>query len=104
MPVGSSTSHAGAPSTARIPDPVVAGDRVAIPAGSSVHGRVSEAVPAKRGLSDKAGTLSLSFDRVVTPAGFGATMSATLTSAAHRSTQKTAGIIGGGAAGGALPG
>ncbi len=102
--IGSSTSRAGDTFTARITDPVIVGDRVAIPAGSAVHGRVSEAIPAKKGLSDKQGSLSLSFDRVVTPAGFVAPMSAAMTSVAPRSGKKTAEIIGGSAAGGALLG
>jgi tRNA A-37 threonylcarbamoyl transferase component Bud32 len=102
--VASSSSHPGDEFTARITSPVVVGDRVAIPAGSSVHGRVSGATPAKKGLGDKAGSLSLSFDRVVTPDGLGAPMSAAMTSVAPKSGKKTAGIIGGGAAGGALLG
>jgi len=102
--VGSASSHAGDTFTARIVDPVVAGDRVAIPPGSSVHGRVSDALPAGKGLRDKAGSLSLLFDRVVTPAGLGAPMSASMTSVAPKSGKKTAGIIGGSAAGGALLG
>ncbi len=102
--LGSSSSHAGDTFTATITGPVVVGDRVAIPAGSTVHGRVSEATPAKKGLSNKAGSLSLSFDRVVTPDGLGAPMSADMTSVAPKSGRKTAGIIGGGAAGGALLG
>ncbi len=101
-PVGSSSSHAGDTFTARITDPVVAGDRVAIPSGSSVHGRVSEAIPAKKGLRDKAGSLSLMFDRVATPAGINAPMSASLSKVAPKSGKKTAAMIGGGAAGGAL--
>jgi tRNA A-37 threonylcarbamoyl transferase component Bud32 len=103
-PVGSASSHAGDSFTARITDPVVAGDRVAIPAGSSVHGRVSEAIPAKKGFGDKAGSLSLSFDRVATPVGTNAPMSAALTRVAPKSGKKTAAIIGGSAAGGALLG
>jgi len=102
--VGSSSSHAGDSFTARITDPVVAGDRVAIPAGSRVHGRVSEAIPARKGFSDKAGSLSLAFDRVVTPVGSGAPMSAAMTRVGSKSGKKTAGIIGGSAAGGALLG
>ena len=78
-PIGSSTNRVGDPFTARITDPVVTGDRVAIPAGSSVDGHVLQAIPAKKGLSEKAGSLSLSFDRVVTPAGSGASMSAVVT-------------------------
>ena len=102
--VGSSSSHAGDPFTARITDPVIAGDRVAIPAGSRVHGRVGEAIPAKKGLSDKGGSLTLSFDRVMTPGGLDAPMTAAMTSVAPKSGKKTAGIIGGSAAGGALLG
>ena len=104
VPVGSSASHAGDTFTARITDPVVAGDRVALPAGSVVHGHVNDAVPARKGLSQKGGSLGLSFDRVVTPSGMGTPMTATLSSIAPKSTKKTAGAIGGGAAGGALLG
>jgi hypothetical protein len=102
--VGSSSSHTGDGFTATITDPVVAGGRVAIPAGSSVHGRVSEAIAARKGLSDKAGSLRLSFEQVVTPDGTGAPMSAAMTRAGAKSGKKTAGIIGGSAAGGALLG
>ena len=103
-PLGSSSSRIGDSFTARITQAVVSGDRVVIPAGSSVHGVVTEAIPAKKGLANKAGTLSLSFDRVMTPGGFGAPMSAALTRVGSKSTKKTAGIIGGSAAGGALLG
>ena len=102
--VGSAQSRAGDNLTARVTDPVVMGSRVVIPAGSRVHGRVVEATPAKKGLADKAGSLSLSFDSVSTPVGFGATMSATLTSAGAGSGKRTATAIGGGAVGGALLG
>jgi Protein kinase domain len=102
--VGSGSSRAGDNLTARVTDPVVVGSRVVIPAGSRVHGRVAEATPAKKGLADKAGSLRLSFDSVSTPVGFGAAMSATLTSAGSGSGKRTAAAIGGGAAGGALLG
>jgi tRNA A-37 threonylcarbamoyl transferase component Bud32 len=102
--IGSSSSHAGDGFTARITEPVLAGDRVAIPVGSSVHGLVSQAIPAKKGLGDKAGTLSLSFDRVMMPAGSSISISSTMTRVASGSGKKTAGIIGGSAAGGALLG
>jgi len=103
-PLGSSLSHAGDTFTARITQAVVSGDRVVLPAGSIVHGLVSEAIPARKGLSNKAGSLSLAFDRVATPDGNGAPMSAALTRAGAKSGKKTAGIIGGSAAGGALLG
>jgi predicted Ser/Thr protein kinase len=102
--VGSSSSHAGDPFTARTTAAVVIGNRVGIPAGSVVHGHVRDAVPAKKGLSDKAGSLTLSFDKVVTPSGLAVPMSATLTRVAPKSTKKNAAAIGGGAAGGALLG
>ena len=102
--VGSSSSQAGDGFTARITEPVLTGDRVAIPVGSSVRGRVSEAIPAKKGLGDKSGSLSLSFDRVTTASGAGGPISATFTKVASGSGKKTAGIIGGSAAGGALLG
>jgi tRNA A-37 threonylcarbamoyl transferase component Bud32 len=102
--VGSAMSRAGDTFTARVTDPVVVGDRVAIPAGSTVHGRVSEAIPAQKGLSDKAGSLSLSFDGVRTPDGLEAPMSAAMSRIGGKSGKKTAGIIGGSAAGGALLG
>jgi hypothetical protein len=80
------------------------GSRVVLPAASRVHGRVVEATPARKGLADKAGSLTLSFDSVSTPVGFGAAMSATLTSAGSGSGKRTAATIGGGAVGGALLG
>jgi hypothetical protein len=102
--VGSASSHPGDAVTARILDPVIVGERVALPAGSRVHGRVSDAVPARKGLREKAGGLTLSFERVVTPIGAGASISETLTRIGSGSGNKTAAAIGGGAAGGALLG
>jgi len=102
--VSSTASQAGDTFTARTTDPVVVGNRVAIPSGSAIHGQVSEVVPARKGLKEKEGTITLSFDKVVTPAGFSAPMSAGVASIAPKSTKKTAGIIGGSAAGGALLG
>mgnify|MGYP003579596840 CR=1 FL=1 len=101
--VGSGTSQVGDTFTARTTEPVVVGDRVAIPAGSTIRGQVSAVTPAKKGLSDKGGMLTLSFDKVETPSGFSAPMSGTISSLA-KSGKKTAGIIGGSAAGGAILG
>ena len=103
-PISSASSQAGDTFTARTTDPVVVGNRVAIPSGSTVHGQVSQVVPARKGLKEKEGLLTLSFDKVVTPAGFSAPMSAGIAGVAPKSTKKTAGIIGGSAAGGALLG
>ncbi len=102
--VGSASSHVGDRITARLSQPVMSGDRVAIPAGSTLHGEVASVAPAKKGLSDKSGSLTLAFDRIVTPSGSTVPMAATLTVTAPKSTKKTAGVIGGSAAGGALLG
>jgi hypothetical protein len=101
--LNSATSQTGDTFSVKTDDPVVVGDRVAIPAGSIIHGQVTDVVPAKKGLQDKGGALTLSFDKVVTPSGFSAPMAATLTGVG-KSGKKTAGIIGGSAAGGAVLG
>jgi hypothetical protein len=103
--VGSETSQVGDSLTATTIVPIMIGDRIAIPAGSIIRGRVTEVVPGTKGLhiSEKGGSVVLSFDNVTTPRGNSEAMSASLTSMAS-STGKTAGIIGGSAAGGALLG
>ena len=102
--VGSATSQVGQSVTARVTDPVVVAGREVIPAGSRLLGRVVAATPAKKGLGDKAGSITLAFERLATPGGSGSPMAATLTRAGRSSGGKTAGAIGGGAAGGALLG
>jgi hypothetical protein len=77
---------------------------VAIPAGSTIHGTVSTVVPATKGLKDKAGLVTLVFDKVVTPYGFRASISASLTSTGASSVGRNTAVIGGGAAGGAILG
>jgi len=99
----SATSQPGDHFQATLVDPVVVGDRVALPAGSTIEGTVSDVIPAKKGLKESAGSLTLSFDRVSTPAGEDAPMNAAITQAA-KSTKKKAGTIAGSAAGGALLG
>jgi serine/threonine-protein kinase len=101
-PLGSDSSHAGQEFSATVSEAVVIGGQVAVPAGSRLHGRVVEAAPAKRGLGDKAGALGLEFDRVSTPAGFAAPLSASFRAEGAGSGKQTAAIIGGSGAGGAL--
>lgn len=103
--IGSATSQAGDALRATTTTPVLAGGRIAIPEGSTIHGQVTEVVPATTGLkiSEKGGAVVLSFGKVTTPQGYSTPMSASLVSVAS-STGKTAGIIGGSAAGGALLG
>lgn len=104
-PLSSATSQVGDDVTGTMTSAVVVGDAVAIPAGSTVFGRVTGVDPATKGLkvSDKGGALVLAFTKVTTPGGYSSPMSGTLTSAAS-SKGKTAGIIGGSAAGGAILG
>ncbi len=99
----SGTSQPGDHFTATLLEPVVVGDRVALAAGSIVEGTVTDVIPAKKGLKETGGALTLSFDNVRTPGGESAPLSASLSEVA-KSTKKKAGTIGGAAAGGALLG
>jgi predicted Ser/Thr protein kinase len=102
--VGSATSHSGDVVTARLTEPVIVGNRVVLPAGSIVHGTVSSVEPAGKGLADKAGTMTLEFDKVATSTGARAAIAGSFTSTGAGSAGKTTAAIGGGAAGGALLG
>jgi hypothetical protein len=99
--LGSATSQTGDTFSARIIDPVQVGERTAVPAGSRVMGQVAEAVPAKKAVKDKGGALKLTFDKLETPSGFGVPISASVTRL-EKVQSKTAGIMGGGASGGAI--
>lgn len=103
--VGSETSQIGDHLTATTTAPIVIGNAVAIPVGSTIHGQVTDVYPAKKGLkiSEKGGAVTLHFDKVTTPRGDSTNLSGNLTDSAS-STGKTAGIIGGSTAGGALLG
>jgi predicted Ser/Thr protein kinase len=101
-PLGSDSSRTGQEFTATLSEAVTIGGQIALPAGSRLHGRVVEATPAKHGLGDKSGSLGLEFDRVSTPAGFSAPLSASFRAEGDGSGKQTAAIIGGSTAGGAL--
>jgi hypothetical protein len=103
--VGSETSQVGDSLTATTTNAVMVGDRIAIPTGSIIRGRVAEVMPGTKGLhiSEKGGSVVLSFQKVTTPRGDSEPLSASLSSMAS-SSGKTAGIIGGSAAGGAILG
>ena len=103
--ISSETSQPGDSLNGTTTTGVLVGDRVAIPAGSTIVGQVTEVTPASKGLkvSEKGGAVALSFDKVTTPPGNTAAMSASLVKMAS-SKGKTAGIIGGSAAGGAILG
>jgi hypothetical protein len=103
--VSSKTSQVGDPVSGTTTSAIIVGDQVAIPAGSTLQGRVTGVDPATTGLKvkEKGGGIVLSFTKVTVPDGTSSAMSGSLTSAAS-SSGKTAGIIGGSAAGGALLG
>ena len=104
-PISSATSQVGDPINGTTTSAIIVGDQVAIPAGSTVQGRVTAVDPATKGLkiSEKGGSVALSFTKVTTPVGDSAAMSGSLTKLAG-SGGKTAGIIGGSVAGGAILG
>jgi hypothetical protein len=104
-PVGSETSQVGDAVTATTTTAVVVGDRVAIPMGSTIQGRVTEVLPGTKGLdiSEKGGAVVLSFHELTTPQGDSTPISASISRMA-KSKGKTAGIIAGSAAGGAILG
>jgi hypothetical protein len=103
--VGSATSLVGDTVIGTTTTPVVVGEQVAIPVGSTIHGKVTGVDPATKGLKvgEKGGTVVLSFTKVTTPNGDSSPLSSSLTSEG-KSGGKTAGIIGGSAAGGAILG
>lgn len=104
-PVGSETSQVGDTLTATTLENTMVGGKIAIPQGSTIRGRVAVVTPGTKGMhiSEKGGEVVLSFDHVTTPGGDSKPLSASLTQMAS-STGKTAGIIGGSAAGGAILG
>lgn len=102
--ITSETAQVGDNVSATLKSPLIAGDRVAFPAGSRVQGQVSDVKPAKKGFKDTGGALSISFNRIVAPDGHSATIAAGFTKLAEGSAGKKAAIIGGSAAGGALLG
>jgi hypothetical protein len=103
--IGSETSQVGDSVTATTTSAVMVGNQVAVPMGSTLHGRVTDVEAGTKGLkiSEKGGVVVLSFDTVTTPQGSTTPIFASITKIAS-STGKTAGIIGGSAAGGALLG
>jgi hypothetical protein len=101
--LNSGTTHEGDTFTATLVEPVIVGDRVVLPEGSTIEGTVTSVVPAKKGIKESGGAMTLSFDRIRTPSGGSADMAASFAQQA-KSTGKKAGTIGGSAAGGALLG
>jgi len=99
----SETSQPGDHFAATLLEAVIVGDRVALAAGSTIDGTLTDVIPAKKGIKDSGGALTLNFEKITIPSGETAVMSASLSRVA-KSTKKKAGTIGGAAAGGALLG
>jgi hypothetical protein len=101
--LNSGTNQTGDTFQATLLAPVIVGDRVVLPEGSSIEGTLTDVVPAHKGMKESGGAMTLSFDRITTPSGSSASMAASYSKQA-KSTGKKAGTIGGAAAGGALLG
>lgn len=100
--LSSHESTAGQEFSVRVAEPVTVAEGVAIPAGSVVAGRVTEAKPAKK--IGGSARLAVEFVSVRLPSGETLPFSAAFSSKGKSSTGKDVGIIAGAAAGGAILG
>jgi hypothetical protein len=101
-PIASNTVAAGSTFGTRLTKDVFVGQVLAIPAGTEVHGTVTEAVPAKK-IGGQA-RLALTFDHLKLATGETIPIAATFAVATKSQTGKDAATIGGAAAGGAILG
>ena len=99
--ISTESAHVGDGWTGTVVNPVIAGDRVIIPAGSTIHGVVSTASPAERG--DRA-TLDLELSSVEIHGRSHALHGGTEAIVAGSPRARNLGAIAGGAAAGALIG
>lgn len=100
--LSSETSQVGEPFSARLSSPLSVGGQVAVPAGSTVSGRVTEAKGLKK-IGGRA-RLSLAFESVTLPDGSSSPLAASLTQVGKSETKKDAATIGGSTAAGAILG
>lgn len=100
--VASNTSRAGDTFRVRVARDVVVDGEVAIPGGSEVVGRVTEATPLRK-VGGRA-RLGLEFTDVVLPSGSTIPIEASFVEQGKSETGRDAATIGGGAAGGAVLG
>jgi len=100
--LSSHTSQVGQPFQVRVTRPVQVGGRVAIPAGASIHGEITEAEPAKK-IGGRA-RLSLDFRSLTLASGATYPIEAVFSQAGKSQTGKDAAIIGGATLGGAVLG
>jgi hypothetical protein len=102
--VTSETAVAGDSVVATLKNPITVGDRIAFPAGSQVHGTITDVKAASKGFKETGGALSMQFKSIVGPDGRKSSIAAGFTKVAEGSAAKKGGIIGGSAVGGALLG
>lgn len=100
--LSSHESSAGAGFSAQVVQEVSVDGRLAVPAGSQVRGRVTEAHPAKK-IGGRA-ILSLAFDELSTPDGQTVSIAARLAQSGKSEVGKDAAIISGSTIGGAVLG
>lgn len=100
--VSSASSRPGDGFRARVTNPISVGGDVVVPAGSIVHGTVSEVVPLKK-IGGQA-KLTMDFARLELPDGTAANIHATVREIGKSETGRDAATIGGAAAGGAVLG
>ena len=100
--LSSETSQVGDSFTATVIEPIVLEDRTVIPEGSKIHGKVTEATPAKRGAGQA--KLSLAFSSLRLTSGFDTAITGSFQEITESKKSRNAKVIGGSAAGGALLG
>lgn len=100
--LNSGKSEAGDEFAATVTEDVIVGGHRAIPAGSTVYGKVAGVVPAKRGAGNA--RMTLAFDRLKMKGGSSTEIVAGLSQKSGSKKKRNAAIIGGSAAGGALLG
>ncbi|HEY3174436.1 MAG TPA: hypothetical protein VGK94_01610 [Candidatus Polarisedimenticolia bacterium] len=100
--LNSETAQAGDGFTATVVESIVSENRVVIPEGSRIEGKVTEAVAAKRG-AGKA-KLVLGFNALRLPGGYTTGIVGSFQEVTESKKGRNAAIIGGSAAGGALLG
>jgi len=100
--LSSHTSEVGQPFQARVTKPVLVGEKLVIPAGATIHGRVIEAEPAKK-IGGRA-RLALDFETLSLTNGATYPIAAAFFQTGKSQTGKDAAIIGGATLGGAVLG
>lgn len=100
--LSSDTSQVGDAFTATVVESILSENRVVIPEGSRIEGKVTEAVAAKRGAGN--GRLGLGFNALRLPSGYKTGIVGSFQEVTESKKGRNAAIIGGSAAGGALLG